>query len=168
MIETYFQSNDIQLEYTKLGTNVRNYSERFPVYYPGYVFYKTAPRRTYLDEAFAMTFCNKFSKNQCRVLNPKDTGNKLDLSYVNPENPKKLPKFVQQMNETLFERIGGIVYYNFDKYTFGWLLFFNIDGRPKYCHSPQFRDLPEGVRHEKHLIPNYYSEHCFSASHRRI
>ena len=150
-----------------MRSDVHNYSQRFPIDYPGYVFYKTAPRRTFQNFAFSMTFCNKLVQTQCQVFNPTDSGKDLGM-YTSPETPGSLPKFVRQMNESIFERIAGVVSYNFGESTSGWLLFFNIDGRHKYCFTPELRDLSKEVRLKKQLIPNYYSEHYFSAKHLKI
>ena len=119
----------------------RLYPVRYP--YPGYVILKAYPKRT--DDAFdSLLFCNKMNRSHCQTYIDIISGEDLD--------PKLLPQLVTRINSTLFERIGGVLYYDVNPQTSGWLLFFNIDGRPKYCFTEEDKDLSEQVRHENNSI----------------
>ena len=111
-----------------------------------------------------MLFCNKFNSSQCHPFYPNINGafNKPTRQVTKSD----WPPFVTQMDQKVFKTIGGVVYYIFSDSS-GWLILFNIEGRPKYCCTAQGKPLSEDVRHEKQLIPNFYSEHYFSANHRK-
>ena len=107
--------------------------------------------------------CNKFNQTQCQVFNP-----------LGPKvfGMTKRPHFLTQMNESVFQQIGGVVDYNFGNksgvHRSGWIFLFNIDGRPKFCATEENQTLSDDVRHERQLIPNYYSDPHFSANHLKI
>ena len=59
------------------------------------------------------------------------------------------PSFVAQMQPLIFEKIDAIVDYSFgytDPYLSGWLVLFNIDGRPKYCFTREDENISSSVR----------------------
>ena len=142
-----------------VGWNMDSTKQKFPQY-PGYVIFKAFPDKS--DIKFSqLFFCNKFIQTECQIFTPViDFKSKIKPIATNP------PKFVTEMNSSLFERIGGVIDYNFGKingvFKSGWVLLFNIDGRPKYCVTES--ELSDEVRHERQLITNSYSEHYFSAN----
>ena len=124
--------------------------------YLGYVILKVYPEETGPD-ARTVLFCNKFNQSQCQTfLHILGGSEKLE--------PNLWPKFVREMNASIFETIGGVVDFNS-----GYVLLFNIEGRHKYCFTPRDVFSEEVyIRHEKQLIPNFYSELLFSATQRRL
>ena len=66
-----------------------------------------------------------------------------------------IPKFVDQMNATLFVKIDGAVDFNFkesDDGKSGHFLIINIDGRPMGCFAFEDEDISEEVRHKTFLF----------------
>ena len=61
-----------------------------------------------------------------------------------------VPKFVDQMDGTLFAKIKGVVDFNFgnDGGKLGHLLLFNISGRPMMCFTFRDEDISREVRHK--------------------
>ena len=98
-----------------------------------------------------MGVCNRKDKKKCEFYNfYKDL--RSDGSY-------SLPVFVTQLSQSLFERIDGIVYYSYKTGANGWLLLFNINGRPKYCFTS--KEEEEELSEEVSVCPqntktNYY------------
>ena len=106
--------------------------KNFPIYKDGYVIFKPDPtdhKKRY------MVFCNKKDKNKCEFYQVLE--DRSDASY-------SLPLFVTELNQSLFERIDGIIYYSYKTGANGWLLLFNINGRAKYCFTSTKR-LSNGV-----------------------
>ena len=98
--------------------------KNFPIYKDGYVIFKPDPTD---HNRHHMVFCNKKHKEQCEFY---------QVGYdVKSDGSYSLPVFVTQLNQSLFERIDGIVYYSYKTGANGWLLLFNINGRPKYCFT---------------------------------
>ena len=144
-----------------LTMNVEN--QYFPNY-TGYVIQKAFPKDTYALGRY-MIFCDKFNQSRCELFQPNIA--MYEFSILDAKKWNR-PKFVREMNSSIFETIGGVIDYNFGgKARPGYVLLFNIEGKPKYCFTPR-DDFSEEVRHKKQLIPNYYSEHYFSANHRRL
>ena len=70
---------------------------------------------------------------------------------VNCIESEILPKFVDQMNDRLFAQIDGVVDFDFRERNggkSGWLLLFNINGRPMTCFTWEGEDISKEVRHE--------------------
>ena len=165
------QTNGIQMKNNKIFNRKLKIKDQrhqyYPHNYPGYVVMKVFPQRTDADGLF-MLFCNKYNSSDCHPFYPNIDG-------VFPKTTTQVkrsdwPPFVTQMDQNVFETIGGVVYYIFSdssnrKFS-GWLIVFNIEGRPKYCFTAEGKPLSEEVRHEKQLFPNYYSDHYFSANQR--
>ena len=131
----------------------------FPTNYPGYVIIKAVPSDTSVGGKYRI-FCNRFNKSECESFNPNI--GRTEITEDLP--PNKWPQFYKEMDQKIFESIGGVVYYIFSDLS-GWLILFNIEGRPKYCFTAEGKPLSQNVRHEKQFTPNYYSEHYFSATH---
>ena len=121
--------------------------------YTDYVIMKADPLRTN-EFGRQMIFCDKYNQTNCEVFFLK-----IELDLAEPDD-LRVPMWVRHMNASIFKQIGGVIYYNFksSSSTSGWIILFNIDGRPKYCATDQ-NNLSDEVRHERHLIPNLYSVH---------
>ena len=152
------QTNNISMEWECDGCRMSN-DQRLRQNYPGYVIMKAFPEETDSD-ALQILFCNKNNQRECWVFIPKIESN------FRLQRKEEWPQFVHRMNPSIFKTIGGVVDYKYDSKNV-YLLLFNIEGRPKYCITP-WNELSNGVRYERQLIPNYYSDHYFSATHRRI
>ena len=57
------------------------------------------------------------------------------------------PYFVDQMNASLFQKIDGVLDLILDGKAIGWLVLFNINGRPKYCATAYNQMISDEVRH---------------------
>ena len=137
-------------------------NQRFPSNFTGYVIMKGFPRDTSTPGGKYMIFCNKFNPSECQSFNPHISGTKTTENL----SPNKWPQFYKQMDQKIFETIGGVVYYIFGDSN-GWLILFNIEGQTKYCFTAEGEPFSKDVRHKKQLISNNYSEHYFSANHRK-
>ena len=116
--------------------------------YTGYVIMKADPLRT-SELGRQMIFCDKYNQTDCKLVFPK-----IQWDILKPTDVK-VPMWVSHMKASIFKRIGGVIYYNFGSTpsTSGWIILFNIEGRPKYCATDQ-NNLSDQVIHERHLIPN--------------
>ena len=116
----------------------------FPKNYTGYVIMKFFPHNTH-ERGLYMLFCNKFELRECHPFYPYIKG--MSRSKMMLEQ-REWPPISSQMDQKVFETIGGVVYYIFSDSS-GWLILFNIGGRPKYCFTAEGKDLSNDVRHEK-------------------
>ena len=108
-----------------------------------YVIMKADPTRT--DEyGKQMIFCPKYDRKGCRVVNPK-----IEWDLSKPTHLRE-PIWVRPMNKSIFQRIGGVIFYNFEvpplPPVVGLYYSISTDG-PKYCATNQL--LSDEVRHEK-------------------
>ena len=107
---------------------------------------KAFPEETDSD-ALQTLFCNKYNQTDCRVFIPKIGAN------YRLERKEEWPQFLHRMNASIFKTIGGVVDHHLRGSTFGYVLLFNIDGKPKYSFTP-WNELWNEVRHERQLISN--------------
>ena len=158
------KSQTVYNEYFKIRD--QKYQD-YPKNYTGYVIMKVFPFTTSENGLF-MLFCNKFNSSQCQLFYPNIQGE--FLKPIRQVTKSDWPPFVTQMDQNVFQTIGGVVYYMFTNSKgsifSGWLIVFNIEGRPKYCFTAEGKPLSNDVRHERQLIPNYYPDHSFSANQR--
>ena len=149
------QSNVAEMECVYKGFPVDNEKSKFPKNYTGYVIMKVFPHDTHKSGLYRL-FCNKFELRECSPFYPYIEG----LPSMTKLEQREWPPISTQMDQKLFETIGGVVYYLFSDSkgrTFsGWLILFNIEGRPKYCFTAEGKDLSNDVRHKRQLIPNFY------------
>ena len=74
-----------------------------------------------------------------------------------------LPQFVRIMNKPLLKQMEGIIDYYFPhNKNSGWLLLFNIGGRPKYCFEPEPRTWSGGSEDSSAQVRNVESNNRFS------
>ena len=128
--------------------NLKMLREQLFPNYTDYVIMKADPVR--INEfGRQMIFCDKYNQTNCEVVFLK-----IELDLAEPSE-LRVPIWVRHMKAFIFQRIGGVIYYNYGEYpsTSGWIILFNIEGRPKYCATDQ-NSLSDEVRHERHLFPN--------------
>lgn len=56
-------------------------------------------------------------------------------------------RFIDELNTSLLTQLDGVVDFNFDDKS-GFLLWFNINGRLKYCFQPESKKLSDDVRND--------------------
>ena len=123
--------------------------------YTGYVIMKAFPRLTE-ERGLTMLFCNKFNSSDCHPFYPDIKGAWVSGQWSGLLKKREWPPISTEMNQKVFETIGGIVYYIFGDSS-GWLILFNIEGQTKYCFTAEWRPLSKDVRHERQSIFDYYS-----------
>ena len=72
---------------------------------------------------------------------------KKNQCYQGGTNYCIVPTFVSEIDVYLFRKVSAIVDYRFgSKEQSGWILLFNIDGKPKYCFTREGEDLSNEVQ----------------------
>ena len=105
----------------------------YPKNYTGYVVMKVFASNTERDGLYLLV-CNKFNSSQCHPFYPNIEG----VQWLRrPLKKSEWPPIATQMDQKVFETIGGVVYYIFNPLSSGWMVLFNIEGRTKYCFTAE-------------------------------
>ena len=141
VLESVEQGYNISCQEYKSQTKIIN----LPKDLINVVIMKVSPRENWVLSLGSYVLLISKDKKSHLFYDP--TANTLTSECGLSRSKCKIPQFVGQLNDSLFENIDGVVDYNYGKGYSGWLVLFSIDQTLKYCFTAENQNISEEVRH---------------------